>query len=251
VHRLRIASRRVDAALRLFEPLLPPRRTERLRRRIRKVRRAAGAVRDVDVLIDRLPRDAAPDVDVLPLMADLRDRRSSRANELLDRIRPQRIGRIRRQSRKVLERVRWRDDGDTQVVNGDGLRLLQPALDEFRSAAGADLSEVADLHRFRKCAKRLRYSVELLIPGESEAGGPLQSLRTALEGLQDQLGRINDHAAATTLLSEIAGSGGDAHAVAAAGAQLAAEQREFDAERDRFLAWWHDGGAESLLGQFP
>jgi hypothetical protein len=53
------------------------------------------------------------------------------------------------------------------------------------------------------------------------------------------------------LLSEIAGSGGDAHAVAAAGAQLAAEQEEFDAERDRFLAWWRSGGADALLGQLP
>jgi CHAD domain-containing protein len=247
---LRIATRRADAALRLFELLLPPRRTDRLRRRIRKVRRAAGAVRDVDVLIGRLPRDASPGVDVLPLMADLRDRRSSRANELLDRIRGQRIGRIRRQSRKVLERVRWRDAADAQIVNGDGLMFLRPAIDEFRAAAGADLSEIADLHRFRKCAKRLRYSVELLISGEQEGGG-LHPLQTALEGLQDALGGINDHATATTLLGEIAGSRADEHAVAAAGTQLAAERAAFDAERDCFLDWWRRAGAESLLGRLP
>jgi CHAD domain-containing protein len=190
-------------------------------------------------------------VDLLPLTAELRDRRANRADALLHRIQSRGTSRIRKQSRKLLERVRCRDASSDPGEQVGGLTFLRPVLVDFQSTAATDLTDVAELHRFRKCAKRVRYAVELLIPAEGGAADALKSLQAALEGLQDRLGGINDHAAATTLLSEIAGNGGDPHAVAAAGAQLAAEQAAFDAERDRFLAWWRTGGAESLLTRLP
>lgn len=249
VHRLRIATRRADAGLRLFGPLLPPRRTERLRRRIRKLRRAAGQVRDVDVLLSRLSGESAERADVLPLLSELRDCRSNRANALLQRLESRGTGRIRRQSRKVIERTRWRESDSDENVNGAGPHFLRPVLDEFRAAANADLTNVADLHQFRKCAKRLRYSVELLISATGSSS--LQPVQAALEALQDRLGGINDHATATSVLRELACGAEDPHVVAAAESQLAKEQAAFDAERDRFLGWWRAGGAASLLGQLP
>jgi len=249
VHRLRIATRRADAGLRLFEPLLPPRRTERLRRRIRKLRRAAGQVRDVDVLLSRLCGAPAADGDVLPLLSELRDCRSKRENQLLQRIQSHGSRRIRRQSRKVVARIRWRDGDSQQNANGDGVLFLRPVLDEFRAAARADLTDGAGLHQFRKCAKRLRYSVELLIPATERSS--LHPVQAGLEALQDRLGGINDHAAACTLLRDTACGGEDPHVVAAAESQLVGEQAAFDQERDRFLQWWRAGGAESLLSQLP
>jgi CHAD domain-containing protein len=248
VHRLRIATRRTDAALRLFEPLLPPRRTDRLCKRVRKIRRAAGEVRDLDVLVKRLPDAAGPDTDVLPLLAELRSRRAERADRLVDRIRSSGTRRLRKQSRRVLERIRWRADQTPRDAD-DGLMLLRPVMDEFRSAAEADLTDAAQLHQFRKCAKRLRYAVELL--SRAVPGTALQQLHGSLEALQDRLGGINDHAAATAILSEVAAGCPDAHAVAAAEAQLTAEQAAFDTERDRFVEWWRAGGAELLLRQLP
>lgn len=248
VHRLRIGTRRAEAGLRLFGPLLPPRRTRRLRRRIRKVRRAAGQVRDLDVLICRLANEPEPGADVLPLLSELRERRSDRADELVHRIRSRNAGRIGRESRKLLERIRVR--GETPLAAAeDPLLFLCPAMEEFRSAAQADLSDAADLHRFRKRAKRLRYSVEML--QEIAPCDRLHRMQKALQALQDRLGGINDHAAAAAILSELACSAEDASVSAAARSRLEREQAAFHAERDRFLEWWRSGAeADALRGRF-
>src|SRR5262245_40123977 len=50
VHDLRVWSRRSVATIDLFKSLLPHRRARRMRRRLIRVRRAAGLARDLDVL---------------------------------------------------------------------------------------------------------------------------------------------------------------------------------------------------------
>src|SRR5438034_937550 len=54
VHQLRIWTRRASAALRLFKPALPNGRRQWLKKHLRRVRRAAGDVRDCDVHLERL-----------------------------------------------------------------------------------------------------------------------------------------------------------------------------------------------------
>src|SRR4051794_41529286 len=54
VHRLRVATRRACAALKLYRELLPGKEARWLKRRLRKVRKAAGDARDLDVLSQRL-----------------------------------------------------------------------------------------------------------------------------------------------------------------------------------------------------
>src|SRR5262249_55834949 len=49
VHQLRVGTRRADAALRIFKVCLPKKVQGEARRRLRKLRRAAGAARDWDV----------------------------------------------------------------------------------------------------------------------------------------------------------------------------------------------------------
>src|SRR5215471_21591102 len=52
VHNVRVACRRLEAALRLFDPWIgagDEEATRKLRRRVRGIRRAAGAVRDDDI----------------------------------------------------------------------------------------------------------------------------------------------------------------------------------------------------------
>src|SRR5689334_6327389 len=49
VHQLRVGTRRADAALRIFRTCLPGRVYKAARRRLRRLRRAAGAARDWDV----------------------------------------------------------------------------------------------------------------------------------------------------------------------------------------------------------
>src|SRR5262249_45024417 len=71
VHQLRVSSRRAMIAVENFACFMPERKAEWFRKRIRKVRRAAGAARDLDVLAARL-------------RARIGDQPSVAAQELLD-----------------------------------------------------------------------------------------------------------------------------------------------------------------------
>ena len=248
VHRLRTATRRVDAALRLFGPLLPDRRRRRLRRKVRKIRRAAGLARDLDVLIARLAQ--APHIgvaplpqDPLPLLAELRQRRSEAADQLLDVVGSSDSNSLMKRGRRLARRARVRD-GDASESIGSPVVLLQPLLLEFRSAAAADLSTAAGLHEFRKAGKRLRYAIELLTRVDPAAVS--SQFAAALRDLQARLGVINDHAAAVAVLTDVAGTASDRNAADAAVAAVAAEQAEFEDSRRQFLAWWDATGRSQL-----
>ena len=56
VHQMRVAMRRIRAALKAFEPVLPPRRVRGLNTELRWAGRALGAVRDLDVYHEALNR---------------------------------------------------------------------------------------------------------------------------------------------------------------------------------------------------
>ncbi len=57
VHRLRVATRRATAALELYKTCLPHNSHRWMKKRLRKIRRAVGDARDLDVLADRLARE--------------------------------------------------------------------------------------------------------------------------------------------------------------------------------------------------
>src|SRR5215207_4659614 len=58
VHRLRVATRRAAAALKLYRDWLPTKTTRWIKKRLRQIRRAASDARDLDVLIQRLQRES-------------------------------------------------------------------------------------------------------------------------------------------------------------------------------------------------
>src|SRR5205085_11051528 len=51
VHQLRVATRRADAALNIFEACLPKKVQKAARKRLKRMRQAAGAARDWDVFL--------------------------------------------------------------------------------------------------------------------------------------------------------------------------------------------------------
>src|SRR5690606_28341920 len=56
LHRMRVASRRLRAALPLFSPCFPPKRCDRWMRETRRDTRALGAARDADVQVAALKK---------------------------------------------------------------------------------------------------------------------------------------------------------------------------------------------------
>ncbi len=53
VHQLRVFSRRAAAVIEIFADWLPRKRREWIEKQVRKIRKAAGAARDCDVLLER------------------------------------------------------------------------------------------------------------------------------------------------------------------------------------------------------
>jgi CHAD domain-containing protein len=58
VHQLRVATRRTLAALTAFRGVVPGKQRIWFEKRLRRIRRAAGSTRDLDVLTGRLEREA-------------------------------------------------------------------------------------------------------------------------------------------------------------------------------------------------
>jgi CHAD domain-containing protein len=89
IHDVRVASRRLRAALRHLEPCFRKRDARSLRDAARKVARLLGEARDLDIMLENLARDAA--------------RKGSPLARLAVRLRTQRNERLR----QALPEARW------------------------------------------------------------------------------------------------------------------------------------------------
>jgi CHAD domain-containing protein len=237
VHDMRVATRRLRSTLRTFRALLDAERTEPLRAELHWLAGLLGAVRDGDVLAERLTRAVAaepPDNVIGPVAQRIRDRLGAdtapareelidaldgvRYRSLLDGLdqlvsagvptRPTRR-RLLRRARKALRRA------DRTLAAADA---AEPAADQSEPAAdaaepAADQSEPAGqaghaaegdrdvlLHEARKGYKRARYAAETVRP---LAGKPARRLVKALTRLQDVLGAHQDAIVAGEVLREL------------------------------------------------
>lgn len=195
VHQLRVATRRAGAALRAFRHLLTPRRAESLARRLRKLRRAAGAVRDCDVQLQLL--QSAIDVITEPhqstlqfLLAAIREERADALGRLARRV--QRI-RVQSLAPKRAERGRTGTAANQKqgIMIDEARRQLQRNIAKVRQMNPAGRDDQEALHRLRVAGKRLRYTMELF----AGCYGPefQRELYPTIKTLQDFLGAINDH----------------------------------------------------------
>jgi len=107
VHDMRVATRRLRAALEIFEPCFPPRRHRKTLRRVKRLADALGERRDVDVevaLLEGFLGEAA-EADRSALRALIEDLRASQAeaNEsLAPYVTPKRLRKLRRRLKKLV-----------------------------------------------------------------------------------------------------------------------------------------------------
>lgn len=199
VHDLRVACRRMRAALKLLGGSISAKRAERLGRRLRKAARRLADLRDVDVMLQTL--DAAS-VDPAPLLANtpeplerarevLRARRRRAATAARRTMRRGLIRRMRRGVRRlrrgILRRTpacfapRAAQTALESTIAVTIARLLAHVGNEFDAA----------LHDARLGIKRLRYEIELLAPHFRDGHGDLVA---RLRRLQETLGAMHDAA---------------------------------------------------------
>ncbi len=218
LHDLRVATRRARSALRLFVPLLGAARCDALRAELGWIAALLGAVRDLDVQLDRLRHDlervgaaAGGDAGVTATLAARRRRalatlrgalQHRRFADLLATLREVRPG-----ADAAADCVAWGAAPAVEVAPA----LLRRAARRVRRWDGGDVVTATDsqLHRLRILCKRLRYTSEFFadLYGEEFHGAIAR-----LVPFQDCLGAHQDAVVALGVLSGYAERAGGRHA---------------------------------------
>lgn len=199
LHEMRVATRRLRAALRVFDEVLPSVLVE-LRDELAWFAGPLGAVRDLDVQLEyleslRVEAAWAEGTAMVPLVAQFARQRDEARAALLAALDSDRYARLVRLLRTLLVQAGLLAgpdaDSDDTTSRREGRRIIQRRFRRFRDDARAlrrDSPHV-EYHALRIRGKRLRYSLELFVDLYGRAGArALASLR----GLQDQLGELQD-----------------------------------------------------------
>ncbi len=108
VHDMRVATRRLRAALEVFEPCFPAKRHRKALKRVKALADALGERRDRDVAIEFLERfsDEAPGADraaVTALIERLRKEQRQANDALVPYVAPRRLKQLRRRLAKLVK----------------------------------------------------------------------------------------------------------------------------------------------------
>jgi CHAD domain-containing protein len=241
VHQARVATRRLRSHLRTFRPLLDRGWADGLREELGWLAGELGAVRDREVLHERLlglvavlPAEDVPAAAGLAAILEtemeaarvrlLEAMSTQRYFDLLDRL-------VEAAAQPVLKEEAARPAAETlpAVVRG-------PWRDLSRGArALGRRSPDAELHQARILAKRVRYAAEAVAPALGQAAARFGKLAAAL---QEVLGEHQDSVTMQGWLRTAAGGGRRRAFVA--GELYAMEQVRAEAARGRWPAAWHD-----------
>jgi CHAD domain-containing protein len=238
IHQLRIWTRRSAAAIRHFEPLVPPKRGRKMKRRLRRIRAAAGQERDCDVMLERLRTDPdRPSKSVIQALKQQRRRAAKRFNTLRKRM--IRRDRLPHQIDDFLDSLAWpkRHSSREAPSFAAWCRTQLVSLSEpFFTLADGPLRQDAKLHELRIAGKRLRYALELA-PAALPAK-PHQRLYAALSELQERLGTVCDHVSALARLKAWRAAAKSPADRRAWQTHIRRQKEQLTAERKAFLRWW-------------
>ena len=241
VHRLRVATRRTLAAVDAFADLLPAKRREWFAKRLRRLRRAAGEARDLDVLTDRLGREVeGPQPPVAGLAARVRlvamlARRQAASRGPIRQMRDALLaGDWHGRTERLLDRVGSR--GEDRPFADFARRRFRPLVARFFATADHRLRSADEMHRLRIEGKKLRYAMEIfacVFPARERV-----RCADALERLQETLGDFTDHAAAADRFRRWARSDGIGLQHRTLTALHDMEAARADKARKAFAKWW-------------
>ena len=192
VHRARVASRRLSEALPVAGAILG-KNLDALRRQVRRLRRALGTVREIDVIRGVLAQEAR-DRSWPGALSDRIDarcvtRRDHAREELRRKIsRFDALGLPRRIRALAADVERARPDARADALLASRLRTRAKGLSRALAATGILYAPEA-LHALRIAVKKLRYSLEL---AREAARLPISATLRELKSAQEQLGALRD-----------------------------------------------------------
>jgi CHAD domain-containing protein len=206
VHQMRIATRRLRSALRMFGKLLPPKAAERLTKDLRWFARALGDMRDLDVYaenfrayLQEVPPERLEELGGYEL--HLRRARTEARDKLGELFANERYTALLAALAALVDGApsraalrRWRSfrikDGVESYLDKSVKRVRKVRREMGRK------TNAGDLHKLRIRTKRLRYEVEFFTP----IYPTLRGLAKSAKSLQDVLGAHQDaHTASARL----------------------------------------------------
>lgn len=244
VHQLRVGSRRTAAALDMFQNCLPVKVYSKANKKLKKLRRAAGAARDWDVFLQSfksrtVPAKAREGLNLVIGYA-LSQRQAAEAQlETAARNLSKKYGKLAKNV--VASGHRPKKSSKLQTLADLARKALLPLARDLSKAAKRDLTDADNLHKVRIAGKRLRYAMEILAPAFEPAFR--DELYPAVQEMQDILGEANDSRFAMARIKELQkqlekNSTPGKRNVAALDGLIAYHQARWDRERQRFNHWW-------------
>jgi|AMZC01.1.fsa_nt_AMZC01007220.1_2 CHAD domain-containing protein len=218
VHDMRVATRRMRSAFRLFAPFFDEKTVRPLVRGLRRTARALGAVRDLDVFREKAGRFLAehPDLSLDPLFSTWQADYDAARQALLAELDSKRFARFVERFQTFVSTPGM---GTLSVSSGDGAltnrvryvvpRLIYEHYERVRAyETMLDGASLDTLHALRIEFKRLRYAVEFF----AEVLGPEASLVIKeIKIMQDHLGDLNDTRVALQTLEDFISQHWHAH----------------------------------------
>jgi CHAD domain-containing protein len=216
LHDMRVATRRMRAAVRVFDGYLNAKQMRPYVKGMRRTGRALGTVRDLDVFwdktqkyLDAQPEGQRPDLDPLrDAWETERDRARERMLTMLD---SQKYVRFKTSFAELLQASGSLDSGIHTSKKGEPLpyrvRHVVPIVVYQRLAAVRAYDEwmnqpevsLPRYHQLRIATKRLRYTLEFF---QDVLTPETKDVIKALKGLQDHLGDLQDAVVASNLLRD-------------------------------------------------
>ncbi|OSM01999.1 CHAD domain-containing protein [Magnetofaba australis] len=229
VHQVRVGFRRMRSALSVFRPALPREATAEMAEKMRWAASELGYARDMDVFLDEGLEEMAgriPPLESEEAFALLcRQRRDEAYEPVRALIESDDYRRFKLSMDAWLKDRGWRaalSDEDKAELGKPITPLAAKVLDKRwkKVTATADITQLDDvsLHAKRIECKKMRYAAEFFLPlfdAEKMSG-----FISALKGLQDILGVLNDVAVLPGLLDRILDSQRDPRLLRYAGATL-------------------------------
>ena len=206
LHDMRVAVRRMRAAVRLFRPYLPKEHAAYLRKDLRRLGRALGPARDCDVMLANLEAYRAalpvPTQDAFaPLVQRWQKQRGRARNAMVRYLAGKRYRLLKQRIGPLLELV-GQPVAASGTLNGQAAAPQEPLIATVTPrlitkrykkllAYGPSLhgASIETLHTLRIDCKRLRYALEFLRETLSpQAEAAIEDFKHA----QDHLGETND-----------------------------------------------------------
>jgi CHAD domain-containing protein len=195
VHQLRVGTRRLGAALRVFADCLPRKAHKEARWSLRRIRRAAGDARDWDVFLLSLPEfkplatvTSKPALDFLVGYA--MGERTAAQVRLVDAAAAASAA-ITRASEDLPSMVHEPKGENRSTALGDlAANQLGKLLASLTTASEANPTNPTDLHQLRILAKRVRYALEIF----ADCFPPVfkDKVYPVVERVQELLGDVQD-----------------------------------------------------------